>query len=455
MKTKIKKPTKRLILLTTVSFVFLIATVNGQWTKHYIDENLDGATDVVVADINNDNTPDVVASGYYAYDVVWYENPSWTKTTIDWDLQGVRDIAVADLDGDSDLDVAAVGNFQGASQIAWYEAPDWTKHTVAGNSGDNIYSRLAVADINEDDVPDIISADNDNGRVVWFEGPSFPFGILVNNLDNAYDIVAADMDGDDVIDLVVNGLWNNYILWLEAPLWTQHIITDDFEDVNLFTVADMNNDGNPDVVAASNTENAVVWYESPDWTMHYIDNNKNNSGGITVADLNDDENPDVIIAGGNDNDLIWYEAPSWTKHAIDDNLNRAGSVQAADMDDDNDLDIVVVAGGAANDVVWYENHLITGIESFEKKNSSFGLSNNYPNPFSQNTTISFNIHNHRFVSLKVYDVLGNEIKTLVNKELLAGEYEFKFSGKGLTCGIYYYQLRMGNLMKTKKMILMN
>jgi hypothetical protein len=55
------------------------------------------------------------------------------------------------------------------------------------------------------------------------------------------------------------------------------------------------------------------------------------------------------------------------------------------------------------------------------------------------------------VTLKVYDVLGNEIATLVNEELPAGEYEVEFDGSGLTTGIYFYQLKAGEFTQTKKM----
>jgi len=95
----------------------------------------------------------------------------------------------------------------------------------------------------------------------------------------------------------------------------------------------------------------------------------------------------------------------------------------------------------------------------------YSLSQNYPNPFNPTTTIKYRIplsppllkgesEAGGFVSLKVYDVLGNEIVTLVNKELPAGEYEVEFSAKGLPSGIYFYQLRAGNFVETKKMVLM-
>jgi hypothetical protein len=90
--------------------------------------------------------------------------------------------------------------------------------------------------------------------------------------------------------------------------------------------------------------------------------------------------------------------------------------------------------------------------------NSFSLEQNYPNPFNPTTNIKFQIAEEGFVTLKVYDVLGNEIATLLNEKKAAGEYEVEFSGnlinQALTSGIYFYQLRAGNFVETKKMILL-
>jgi len=86
----------------------------------------------------------------------------------------------------------------------------------------------------------------------------------------------------------------------------------------------------------------------------------------------------------------------------------------------------------------------------------FILEQNYPNPFNPSTIISFEIAEAGFTLLKVYDVLGNEVATLVDKELPAGDYEVEFSinNSQLSSGIYFYQLKTGNNIDTKKMILM-
>ncbi|MDO8549906.1 MAG: T9SS type A sorting domain-containing protein, partial [Ignavibacteria bacterium] len=84
----------------------------------------------------------------------------------------------------------------------------------------------------------------------------------------------------------------------------------------------------------------------------------------------------------------------------------------------------------------------------------FSLEQNYPNPFNPSTTISFSIPTSEFVTLKVFDVLGNEVATLANEEKPAGNYKANFNGNELSSGIYFYTLQAGKYVQTKKLILL-
>ena len=86
--------------------------------------------------------------------------------------------------------------------------------------------------------------------------------------------------------------------------------------------------------------------------------------------------------------------------------------------------------------------------------SGFVLEQNYPNPFNPSTRIKYAIAGKQFVSLKVYDLLGNEIATIVNEEKPAGTYEVEFNANRLSAGVYYYTLVTENFVQTKKMILL-
>ena len=86
--------------------------------------------------------------------------------------------------------------------------------------------------------------------------------------------------------------------------------------------------------------------------------------------------------------------------------------------------------------------------------SEYLLMQNYPNPFNPNTTINFTIAQTTLVTLKIFDVLGNEVSILVNQEVPSGNHNVQFNSSGLPSGLYFYTLNAGNFVETKKMILM-
>lgn len=88
------------------------------------------------------------------------------------------------------------------------------------------------------------------------------------------------------------------------------------------------------------------------------------------------------------------------------------------------------------------------------KPAVFSLNQNYPNPFNPSTTISYSIPEKSFVTIRVYDVLGNLVTSLVNSQMEAGEHSVNFNASSLSSGIYYYQITAGNNIATKKLMLL-
>jgi hypothetical protein len=104
---------------------------------------------------------------------------------------------------------------------------------------------------------------------------------------------------------------------------------------------------------------------------------------------------------------------------------------------------------------------LIGIQSISTEiPTEFSLSQNYPNPFNPVTKIRFDIKEsvvsskYLVVNLKVFDITGREIQTIVNEQLQPGSYEVTFDGSNLPSGVYFYQLRSGEFMETKKLVLL-
>ncbi len=105
--------------------------------------------------------------------------------------------------------------------------------------------------------------------------------------------------------------------------------------------------------------------------------------------------------------------------------------------------------------LWYYN---PGLTSVDERNtnqlpSAYTLQQNYPNPFNPTTNVVFQIPQSGFITLKVFDVLGREITTLVNEEKKAGSHSVQFNAAKLASGMYFYKLQAGNNIETKRMLL--
>lgn len=95
----------------------------------------------------------------------------------------------------------------------------------------------------------------------------------------------------------------------------------------------------------------------------------------------------------------------------------------------------------------------TDVES-EINNLDFKLNQNFPNPFNPSTSIQYQVSSISQVTLKVYDILGNEVATLINEKKPAGVYEVDFNSSQLSSGVYLYKLQAGSFVQTKKMLLL-
>lgn len=106
-----------------------------------------------------------------------------------------------------------------------------------------------------------------------------------------------------------------------------------------------------------------------------------------------------------------------------------------------------------NNFILKSINVTVDVDDKEQLPSEFSLKQNYPNPFNPTTIISYKLPAAGKVSLKVYDVLGREVTTLVNEYNPAGSYEVEFDASSLSSGTYFYRLTAGNFIQTKKMIL--
>ena len=199
------------------------------------------------------------------------------------------------------------------------------------------------------------------------------------------------------------------------------------------------------------------------WSRVYNGPENGIDQGFSV--VTDDEG-NVYVGGGSDrkiNDLIYmllkYDANGnllWTKNYFYNALSE-DFIYDIKLDAANNIYVtgISIGQGSSFDFATIKYSQTTGIipvsDIFP---DNFILYQNYPNPFNPSTNLEFGISKLEFVSLKVYDLLGNEIKTLVNEVLPAGSYKIKFDSSGLSSGVYFYALTAGNFTDKKKMIIL-
>ncbi|MCG6915507.1 T9SS type A sorting domain-containing protein [bacterium BMS3Abin03] len=170
--------------------------------------------------------------------------------------------------------------------------------------------------------------------------------------------------------------------------------------------------------------------------------NDNHSGCAYIFKrdgINWTEQAKLLASDGSEDDKM-----GWSVFIEDDEAFIGAPIQEAD---NKYCGAVYVYTDFVTDVNQTKNSLV----------ENFYLEQNYPNPFNPSTKIKFGIPDDAgngviLVTLKVYDILGKEVTTLLNEEKSTGKYEIEFDGKELTSGIYFYKLKAGNFLQTKKMV---
>ncbi len=192
---------------------------------------------------------------------------------------------------------------------------------------------------------------------------------------------------------------------------------------------------------------------------------KSTNSGDTWTDISDNlpdvPTPAVIVDMNNSNhvyigtDIGVFVSTDGGGNWQDFNDGLPDAVQGMDLNityTNNVIRVMTHGNGG------YERKLLSqlppGLEPDPPVVSSFKLEQNYPNPFNPSTTISWQLPVDAFVSLKVYDILGNEVASLMNEEKPAGIYAVEFDASTLSSGTYFYRLEAGNFVETRKMILL-
>ena len=182
-------------------------------------------------------------------------------------------LSAVDLTGDGSLDLVSTDTDVG---LYWYENDGrggFTKHVVHRKTPEWL-ERHEIADINGDGKPEVVTIDNINDSVLWFEFDGDPRDadnwtshyICEGDLPGAYDVAVADFDGDGEMEVAASS-WvkGNRFAYFDRQdgEWVKTIIEEDVSETRMIQVADVNHDGRPDLMCTATGDNLLVWYENP------------------------------------------------------------------------------------------------------------------------------------------------------------------------------------------------
>ena len=371
----------------------------------------------IVADIDSDNTDELIfcdryassGDGYYHFGVLSVDDiPDLGGGTETWTVEakGLGD-AILDSTGNK-FDLAVVGN------------------TIYLFNSDGL----------------VYPVKYDNGSYTSLP----PLENVAENYGSFKGSVTADLDNDGTDEIILGG-WDNptrvFVLKQVADTLQSYAISDtsiNVETLNGAAMGDLDNDGNPDFVfgtrgsPASVPNNAVLRVEF--------------QGG----DITDPANYVTSII-----DSFLVPAPDSVGGQLD-------VVAMANIDGDPADEVIYTQGytrGVSNDTtadvaILDLQHTAVSVRMVDNKlPAKFYLNQNYPNPFNPSTTIEFGLTKEMGVELKVYNILGQEVMTLIDGQLMkAGAYKVNFKASDLASGTYLYRLKAGSQVMSRKMLLL-
>jgi hypothetical protein len=375
-----------------------------------------------------------------------------TNEGFDFNLDGMMDFTVGNSTNNK-VNVFTgdgTGNF---SNIQNYDA-------------DNGIRGLAVLHANGDGLPDLVTANRDANNVsILMNNGDGTFSSPINFEGNGNGETAAatsDVNGDGIMDLFLGAIHSDeVILWLGDGnggfTFSDKVTVGD--GPWMVASGDVNNDGVPDVVCANafGSSFSVILCD----TFGNLSLPTNYLVGefplaVDLGDVDGDLDLDIVTSNFSGANFSLYEndGSGIFINRNDIPSNEAGSCAVFhDRDNDGDMDMTGI-DELQDLLILFTNNPATNVNSLDNFPNDFKLFQNYPNPFNPSTTIQFSIPEASYVSLKVFNSLGQEIETLVTKELNAGNYKYDWNAADLPSGIYFYSLTSDNFKQTKKLILM-
>ena len=415
------------------------------------DINADGYRDIIVGTTGADKA--ITAFSGKTGNQIWkhetdiYGDGGWVyqvNVSHDYNGDGNNDVLACAGDDGNDTGprrIYCLNAFDGASIWETYlEGPGFSVIGVEDFTGDGIPDAIGGASSSDETQGRVYGINGDNGGILWTRNTSGSSVWALLQLD--------DITGDDIKDVAAGDFGGNY--YYINPVNNSTI----FQGViggslilSFEKLEDVNADGYSDLTVGHSKPNAIVLngYDGSNiWFKTLADKAWNVAA---IEDLNGDNINDVIFG------TLYSDNYCYFLDGVDGedlkSINYGTPVDALNSIPDivGDGTMEMVAGGRNGNVYCYSGGFdeYVAIEDLDE-NDNYKITTNYPNPFTDQTTISFNIENESFVLLRIYDLSGKVVSTLIRTTLVSGQHTVIWNGKSdsgmeLSPGFYVYEIQ--------------
>jgi hypothetical protein len=351
---------------------------------HIIDSAPDGATDVLLRDLDNDSDLDVIIAASVSGTIKWYANdgssdPQFEPHLVDQNVPGAAAVALGDMDRNGTLDLLGLGG----NDVLWWAAGSAPLSDLSRDSADTQFSggsAIEAGDIDGDGLLDIIAAARGAGMISWWrnDGDSPPDFERIQTaiyapLEGVTDMVLADIDGDGDLDVaavspVASVVWAENTGGGGLPSFAPHPISHDIPpSPEHLTAIDIDRDGDTDLLVTDPSSGQLVVYlnegAGQNWTAYVQRSQLEGLTGIDAHDMNRDGYLDLITALSKDGEggfTLWESnggvPPNFLALAMVQNntqFEHAFGIQGGDIDGDGDADAAATIGGGSL-VIWLQ-----------------------------------------------------------------------------------------------------
>lgn len=376
-------------------------------------------------------------------------------------------VAAGDFDGDSSLDIAVANWIGNTVQILMNDGTGSFAVSQSIPVGGNPEG-IAVGDFDHDGDSDLVVAYTSGTTIEILENDGHGKFTRLSPISVEYGpiaVVVADLNRDGNEDLAVANLLSNSVSILKndgVGHFTQTAVLGVGFNPAAIVCGDWDKDGAADLATINNFDGSISLLFGDDSAYFSrtatitSDNRYGRPLSAAVGDWNGDGSPDLALADGDWKAVLVLLNDGKGGFGDTSMIPVPGSaygIVAGDWDGDGRIDLAVTHDVDNSVSILKNQPIIAGVGPRSTTTpGSFALRQNFPNPFNPSTSITYALARRAHVLLRIYDILGRLIGTLVNEENPPGEYTIRWNAARYPSGVYFYRLEAGVFTAVKKMI---